>query len=293
MAVGKEIRTQIRSVQNTQKITAAMEMVAASKLRRSQERMNAARPYADRIAEVMHHIAHAQPEVRSPFLTSRDTAGKVAYLVITTDRGLCGGLNTNLLRATVLHMKEQHEQGKSIEIAAVGNKAVGFFRRQGGEVKYVVNGFGELADPTVLHGPVAGLVNDFERGELDTIYICCNNFVNTMTQRPEVSPLVPVSAVDGEGAAERRIGEYIWDYIYEPDAETVLNLIIRRYIDSRVYRSVVENIACEMAARMVAMKAASDNAGELIDELQLAYNKARQAAITQEIAEIVGGAAAV
>jgi F-type H+-transporting ATPase subunit gamma len=213
--------------------------------------------------------------------------------VITTDRGLCGGLNTNLLRATVLHMKEQHEQGKAIEIAAVGNKAVGFFRRQGGEVKYVVNSFGELADPTVLHGPVAGLVNDFERGELDTIYICCNNFVNTMTQRPEVSPLVPVSAVDGEGAAERRIGEYIWDYIYEPDAETVLNLIIRRYIDSRVYRSVVENIACEMAARMVAMKAASDNAGELIDELQLAYNKARQAAITQEIAEIVGGAAAV
>jgi len=191
-------------------------------------------------------------------------------------------------------MKEQSEQGKAIEIAAIGTKAVSFFRRQGGDVNYVVNGFGELSDPTVLHGPVAALVNEFERGELDAIYICRNHFVNTMTQRPEVTPLVPVSAgaSEGEGAAGR-IGEYIWDYIYEPDAETVLNLIIRRYIDSRVYRSVVENIACEMAARMVAMKAASDNAGELINELQLAYNKARQAAITQEIAEIVGGAAAV
>lgn len=292
MAVGKEIRTQIRSVKNTQKITAAMEMVAASKLRRSQERMNSARPYADRIAQVMRHIAHAQPEVKSPFLTPRDTAKKVAYLVVTTDRGLCGGLNTNLLRATFQHMKGLHEQGIAIEIAAVGNKAVSFFRRSGGDVKYVVNNFGELSDPTILHGPVAALVNAFEQGELDAIYICRNQFVNTMTQRPEVTQLVPVTAEGSEGA-DGRIGEYIWDYIYEPDAETVLNLLIRRYIDSRVYRSVVENIACEMAARMVAMKAATDNAGQLIEELQLAYNKARQAAITQEIAEIVGGAAAV
>jgi F-type H+-transporting ATPase subunit gamma len=287
MAVGKEIRTKIRSIQNTQKITRAMEMVAASKMRKAQDRMRTARPYSDRIRKVISHLSYAHPEYQHPFMVERPVK-RVGYLIISSDRGLCGGLNNNLFRMLVPHMKQWHEQGVEIDLCTVGKKAGGFFKRLGGNIVAVVPQVGDLTDPEILRGPVTVMVKAFGNGEIDRLYIARNEFVNTMVQRPQVLQLLP-----GEAEVEEGMSKQLWDYIYEPDAKELLDLLLLRYLETRVYRSVVENIACEMAARMVAMKSATDNAGTLIDQLQLIYNKARQAAITQELSEIVAGAAAV
>ncbi|MEE4380154.1 MAG: F0F1 ATP synthase subunit gamma [Candidatus Competibacteraceae bacterium] len=287
MAVGKEIRNKIRSIQNTRKITSAMEMVAASKMRKAQERMRAARPYADRIRKVISHLSYSHPEYQHPFMVERPIK-RIGYLVISSDRGLCGGLNNNLFRMLVPHMRQWHEQGVEIDLCTVGKKASGFFKRLGGNIVAVVPQVGDLTDPEILRGPVAVMVDAFAKGEIDRLYIARNEFVNTMVQRPQVLQLLP-----GEAETEEGMSKQLWDYIYEPDSKELLDMLLLRYLETRVYRGVVENIACEMAARMVAMKSASDNAGTLIDQLQLVYNKARQAAITQELSEIVAGAAAV
>ncbi|NJN45285.1 MAG: F0F1 ATP synthase subunit gamma [Candidatus Competibacteraceae bacterium] len=287
MAVGKEIRNKIRSIQNTRKITSAMEMVAASKMRKAQERMRAARPYADRIRKVISHLSYSHPEYQHPFMVDRPVK-RIGYLIISSDRGLCGGLNNNLFRMLVPHMRRWHEQGVEIDLCTVGKKAGGFFKRLGGNIVAAVPQVGDLTDPEILRGPVAVMVTAFGKGEIDRLYIARNEFVNTMVQRPQVLQLLP-----GEAETEEGMSKQLWDYIYEPDSKELLDMLLLRYLETRVYRGVVENIACEMAARMVAMKSASDNAGTLIDQLQLVYNKARQAAITQELSEIVAGAAAV
>jgi len=287
MAVGKEIRNKIRSIQNTRKITSAMEMVAASKMRKAQERMRAARPYADRIRQVISHLSYAHPEYQHPFMVERPVK-RVGYLIISSDRGLCGGLNNNLFRMLVPHMRQWHQQGVEIDLCTVGKKAGGFFKRLGGNIIAAVPQVGDLTDPEILRGPVTVMVEAFGKGEIDRLYIARNEFVNTMVQQPQVLQLLP-----GEAEVEEGMSKQLWDYIYEPDAKELLDALLLRYLETRVYRGVVENIACEMAARMVAMKSASDNAGTLIDQLQLVYNKARQAAITQELSEIVAGAAAV
>ena len=288
MAVGKEIRTKIKSIQNTQKITKAMEMVAASKLRKTQDRMAAARPYADRIRNVISHLAHAKTEYHHPFLINRDVK-RVGYIVVSTDRGLCGGLNTNVFRQLILQLREHREQGIEFDVCVIGNKALGFFRRLGGHVIAEKTHYGDSPAMDELLGPITVMIKAFEEGRIDKLYLVYNELINTMTQRPTIQQLLPAESREEKGLAEQKY----WDYIYEPDAKEILDTLLKRYIESRVYRAVVENIACEMAARMIAMKSASDNAGNLIDELQLVYNKARQAAITQEISEIVGGAAAV
>jgi F-type H+-transporting ATPase subunit gamma len=288
MAAGKEIRTKIRSIQNTQKITKAMEMVAASKLRKTQDRMAAARPYADRIRNVISHLAYAQTEYRHPFLEEREVK-RVGYIVISTDRGLCGGLNTNMFRALTLDLREQRAQGIDFEVCAIGNKALGFFKRLGGTISAEKTHYGDAPGLDELIGPIMVMIWAFGERRIDKLYLVYNELINTMTQRPTIQQLLPAEARPDQGIAESKL----WDYIYEPDAREILDTLLKRYIESRVYRAVVENIACEMAARMIAMKNASDNAGNLIDELQLVYNKARQAAITREIAEIVGGAAAL
>lgn len=288
MAGGKEIRTKIASIGNTQKITKAMEMVAASKLRKTQERMAAARPYADRIRNVISHLAYANTEYRHPFLQERSVQ-RVGYIVISTDRGLCGGLNTNMFRRLTLQLREHREQGHEVEFCVIGNKALGFFKRLGGNIVAEKTHFGDVPALDDFIGSITVMIQAFEQGRIDKLYLVYNELVNTMTQKPSVQQLLPAEARPEEGMAEKKH----WDYLYEPDAKEVLDTLLKRYIESRVYRAVVENIACEMAARMIAMKSASDNAGNLIGELQLAYNKARQAAITQEISEIVGGAAAV
>ena len=288
MAVGKEIRTKIKSIQSTQKITKAMEMVAASKLRKSQDRMAAARPYADKIRNVISHLAYAKTEYRHPFLIERETK-RVGYIVVSTDRGLCGGLNTNTFRLLTMQLREQREQNTEVDVCVIGNKALGFFKRLGGNVVAEYTHFGDAPDMDDLIGPVTVMIKLFEEGKIDKLYLVYNELINTMTQAPTAQQLLPAEAQTEEGLATQKH----WDYIYEPDAKEILDTLLKRYIESRVYRAVVENIACEMAARMIAMKSASDNAGNLIGELQLAYNKARQAAITQEISEIVGGAAAV
>ncbi len=288
MAVGKEIRTKIKSIKNTQKITKAMEMVAASKLRKTQERMEAARPYAEKIRNVISHLARAQTEYRHPFLIERPVK-RAGYIVISTDRGLCGGLNTNLFRALTLHLREQREQGIEAEFCVIGNKALGFFRRMGGNVVSQTTHLGDSPSLNELIGPIKVMIQSFEEQRIDSLYLVYSELINTMTQRPTVQLLLPAQAEQDEEMPKKEL----WDYIYEPDAREILDRLLERYIEARVYRGVVENIACEMAARMLAMKSASDNAGTLIDELQLVYNKARQAAITQEISEIVGGAAAV
>ncbi len=287
MAAGKEIRSKIRSVQNTRKITKAMEMVAASKMRKAQDRMQAARPYAEKVRAVAAHLAHANPEYRHPYLTERPIR-RVGYLVISTDRGLCGGLNANLFRALIPHIRQFRDKGiTDMEFCTVGKKALAFFRRLGGKVVAAATDIGDLPDPDVLRGPVRVLIDAYEQGKLDRVFIVRNEFVNTMVQRPQVLQLLP--AVDEFPETQRR-----WDYLYEPsDAKELLDALLLRYLETRVYRGVVENIACEMAARMVAMKSASENASNLISELQLIYNKARQAAITRELSEIVAGAAAV
>ena len=285
MAAGKEIRTKISSIKSTQKITSAMEMVAASKMRKAQDRMELGRPYARRIRSVMGHIANASPEHRHVFMEQREPK-RVGYIVVSSDRGLCGGLNINLFKEALRSMKAWSDQSIDTEICAVGAKAIGFFNSYGGNVTSVIRDLGESPSVTQLIGGVKTMLDAYERGDLDRLFIVSNQFVNTMTQQPVVEQLLPLEADETDA-------EHYWDYIYEPDAETLIEGLLLRYLESQVYQAVVENGACEQAARMMAMKNASDNAGDIIDELQLVYNKARQAAITQELSEIVGGAAAI
>lgn len=287
MAGAKEIRTKIASIKSTQKITKAMQMVAASKMRKAQDRMAASRPYAEKMLQVISHLANATPEYRHSFMATERPLKRVGYIVVSSDRGLCGGLNSNLFRRLIAEIREQRAAGVEPVFCTIGTKALGFFKRFGGEVKAQATHLGDKPHVEDLIGTVKVMLDAFESGEIDALYIVSNEFVNTMTQRPTIRRLVPLVA------GERDAMPYHWDYIYEPDAKTVLDALLTRYIESLVYQGVVENGACEQAARMVAMKAASDNAGNLIGELQLVYNKARQAAITQEISEIVSGAAAV
>ncbi|MBU0500677.1 MAG: F0F1 ATP synthase subunit gamma [Gammaproteobacteria bacterium] len=286
MAGAKEIRTQIASIKNTQKITRAMQMVAASKMRKAEERMSASRPYDQKIRAVITHLAHAHPEYTHSFMKSREVK-RVGYIVVSSDRGLCGGLNSNLFRCLVREIREKMEQGIEVDYCVIGNKALGFFHRFGGRVLAQAKHLGDSPHLDSLIGPSKVMMDAFVKGDLDAIYLAHNEFVNTMTQHPVAKQLVPIT-----GKKDERLKHH-WDYIYEPEAKDVLDELLTRYIESQVYQGVVENAACEQAARMVAMKSATDNAGDLIKELQLIYNKARQAAITQEIAEIVGGAAAV
>lgn len=286
MASGKEIRTQISSIKSTQKITSAMEMVAASKMRKAQDRMERGKPYARKIKGVIGHVANASSEYRHIFFDQREVK-RVGYIVVSTDRGLCGGLNVNLFKQAIANMKDWGDQSVEIDICVVGGKAAGFFNSYGGNVIAAARDLGE--DPVVvdLVGSIKIMLDAYENGGIDKLYLVSNEFVNTMTQTPTVEQLLPLEPADHEGL------KHHWDYIYEPDAKDLLEGLFVRYVESLVYQAVVENTACEQAARMIAMKSATDNAGDLIDDLQLAYNKARQAAITQELSEIVGGAAAI
>ncbi len=286
MAAGKEIRTKIKSVQSTQKITRAMEMVAASKMRKAQERMRTARPYADKIRKVVAHLAHAHSEYHHPYMIAREPR-RVGMIVVSTDRGLCGGLNANMFRATLLQTKEWNAKGIGLEVCTIGAKAAGFFARVGGTIVAQASHLGDAPRLESLIGTVKVMLDGYNEERIDQLYLVYNRFVNSMTQHPRIEALLPLQA---DPAAELK---HHWDYLYEPEAKEVLDHLLQRYVESLVYQGVVENIACEQAARMVAMKSASDNAGKLIDELRLVYNKARQASITQELAEIVGGAAAV
>ena len=286
MASGKEVRTQIKSIQNTQKITRAMEMVAASKMRKAQDRMAASRPYADKMRAVISHLAFANSEYRHSYLEERDVK-RVGYIVVSSDRGLCGGLNTNMFKATLSAMKEWQDKNVDIELCTIGSKATGFFKRVA-DLKASTTHLGDTPSVTDVIGTVKVMLDAYDNGEIDRLYVVYNKFVNTMTQEPTVLQMLPVMAEEKDEELTHH-----WDYIYEPDAKAVLDGLLIRFIESQVYQGVVENVACEMAARMVAMKAASDNAGSLIDDLQLVYNKARQAAITQELSEIVAGASAV
>ncbi len=283
----KEIRMKIRSVQNTRKITKAMEMVAASKMRRAQERMRAARPYAEKIRNVAAHISHANPEYRHPFLVSRDTVKRVGVIVITTDKGLCGALNTNVLRLLLNQYKQWQAEGEEVDVCCIGNKGLGFMQRLGANVISQVTGLGDRPQIDALIGAVKLMLDGYSSDRFDRVVLFYTSFINTMKQEPVMEQLLPLS---GE-----RLGapESSWDYVYEPDARLVLEQVLTRYIEAIIYQTVAENMASEQSARMVAMKSASDNAATLIDELTLVYNKNRQAAITKEIAEIVGGAAAV
>jgi len=287
MAVGKEIKTQIASIGSTRKITSAMEMVAASKMRKAQDRMQSSRPYAHSIRGVIQHLAKANPEYRHLYMQEREVK-RVGFIIVASDRGLCGGLNVNMFKAAIGKMKEYANQNVEIDICALGSKAVSFFRNYGGNVVAAKTGMGDAPELDQLIGSVKVMLDSYDEGKLDKLYIVSNDFVNTMTQKPAVEQLLPLEA----GEDEEKLSHH-WDYLYEPDAEELLNGLLKRYIESLVYQAVVENNACEQAARMLAMKNATDNAGNLIDELQLVYNKARQAAITQEISEIVSGAAAV
>jgi len=288
MAAGKQIRTQIKSLQNTQKITRAMEMVAASKMRKAQDRMQTARPYAEKIRNVMGHVHYAKTMYQHPFLQERAEIKRVGYIIVTSDRGLCGGLNTNLLRQAVKELKEWHGKGVEIEVCTVGSKGMGFLKRFGMNIVSSVSHLGDAPEIAQLIGTIKVMLDAYAEGRLDRLVLLYNHFVNTMTQRPTAEQLLPLQPIEPD-----REMEHHWDYIYEPDDKPVLDALMTRYIETQVYRAVVENLACEQSARMVAMKAASDNAGNLIDDLQLQYNKARQAAITQELSEIVGGAAAL
>ncbi len=287
MAVGKEVRTKIGSIKNTQKITRAMEMVAASKMRKTKDRMQATRPYSKRIGKIIKHLAQANPEYKHPYLIARDVK-RVGIIVVSSDRGLCGGLNSNLFRKTLTHLMDWDKANIEVDVCTIGTKASGFFSNL--KVNFVgqVTKLGDAPHPQDIFGVIKIMLDAYEAGRIDQLYIVSNEFVNTMTQRPTVEQLLPVWACELD---ENLTGH--WDYIYEPDAKDVLDHLLTRFIESKVYQGLVENNACEQAARMVAMKSASDNAGNLIKELQLVYNKARQAAITQEISEIVAGAAAV
>ncbi len=286
MAGGKEIKTKIASVKNTQKITAAMEMVAASKMRKAQDQMFATRPYSERIASVVSHVASSNTEYRHPYLIERDVK-RAGIVAVATDRGLCGGLNTNMFKQALNHIGDLDDQGIEIEVVTFGNKAQGFFKRIGANIVATATHLGDTPEIAQVIGPVQVLLKAFEEGEIDEIYLIGNEFVNTMTQAPKMVRLVPVEPDPDENYAHH------WDYIHEPDAREVLDNLLERYVEAMVYQAIVENVACEMAARMIAMKNATENAGAMIDELNLIYNRERQASITQEISEIVGGAAAV
>lgn len=286
MAGGKEIRTKISSIKNTQKITKAMEMVSASKMRKAQDRMKLGKPYAQRIRSVIGHIANSSPEYRHQYFDTRDVK-RVGYIVVSTDRGLCGGLNINAFKATIASMKEYADQNIPIDICTIGGRAATFFNNYGGNIVASVRDIGDTAEVAGVIGAVRIMLDKFDNGDIDKLMIVSNDFVNTMTHNPTVSQLLPLLPSGEEDL------QHHWDYLYEPDAKELLDGLLLRFMESQVYQAVVENNACEQAARMIAMKAASDNAGDLIDELGLVYNKARQAAITQELSEIAGGAAAV
>ncbi len=287
MAVGKEIRTQISSIKNTQKITRAMEMVAASKMRKTKDKMDSTRPYSKKISQIINHLAHANPEYKHPFLEKRDVK-RVGIIVVSSDRGLCGGLNSNLFRLILQKFKDWEAAGYEIDIAVIGNKGTSFFSGINGNIVGQVTKIGDTPHLQDITGLIKVMLDEFYQKNIDELYLASNEFVNTMTQKPGVEKMLPIS----ESELEQDLSGH-WDYLYEPDAKEVLDILLARYVESIVYQGVVENNACEQAARMVAMKSASDNAGNIIDELQLVYNKARQAAITQEISEIVSGAAAV
>jgi F-type H+-transporting ATPase subunit gamma len=293
MANSKEIKVQIASIGNTQKITSAMEKVAVSKMKKTQEKMLKGRPYRDRMLSVISHLAKGQPEYKPKYMEERETK-KIAIIVVSSDKGLCGGLNANLLRDVTRFASEQASSGKEISYSLIGTKAQSFFRSFGGNVISVTEKLGD--DPSIeqLVGSMKILLDAFSEGEIDKVYLASNSFVNTMTQQPEINQLLPLSKIDDEGEEESGKDAPRWDYIYEPDdSRVLLDGLMERYIESLLYQSVIENIACEQAAKMVAMKSATDNAGSLIEELQLVYNNARQAAITQEISEIVAGAEAI
>lgn len=287
MAVGKEIKTKIGSVKNTQKITSAMEMVAASKMKKAQDRMASGRPYADNIRKVIGHIAMGSLEYKHPYVEEREVK-RVGYIVISTDRGLCGGLNANEFKLVSKDVQQWREKGVETDFCVIGSKAAGFFNRFGGKVMGQASGLGDKASVQDVIGPVRVMLDAYNEGSIDRLFVVYNKFVNTMSQTPTIDQLLPLPKTEDDSNSHDK-----WDYIYEPDAKVLLDKLLVRYIESQVYQGVIENAASEQAARMVAMKAATDNAGDLIDELQLVYNKARQAAITQEISEIVGGAAAV
>ena len=286
MAGAKELRKQIGSIKNTQKITGAMQMVAASKMRKAQDRMARGRPYTDQIRSVIGHMANASSEYHHQFMKEREVR-RVGYIIVTTDKGLCGGLNVNLLKAVVADMKKWVEQDVETDLCLIGNKGIQFFRTYGGRILAATQNVGESPEVADLIGSIKVMLDAFEEGNVDKIYLANNVFVNTMSQEPTVRQLVPLDATDDASMKNR------WDYIYEPEAKELIEDLLTRYIEAQVYQAVVENVACEQAAKMVAMKSATENAGELIDELELIMNNARQAAITQEISEIVGGAAAV
>ena len=311
MAGSKEIRTKIKSVENTRKITKAMEMVAASKMRKAQDRMRASRPYAEKIRNVAAHLSFAQSEYKHPFLIKRDMVKTVGLIVVSSDKGLCGGLNTNMLRLSVNQMKTWETEGKKIAISAIGNKGLGFMNRVGADVKSHTIGLGDVPHMDTLIGTIKVMLDAYTAGEIDQLYICYTRFINTMKQEPVMQQLLPLTSqqigvepahakVDAlsasgviKGAVSIGTAKGHWDYIYEPEAKPVIDELMTRYIESLVYNAVAENMASEQSSRMVAMKSASDNAKEVIGDLKLVYNKARQAAITKEISEIVGGAAAV
>ena len=286
MAGAKEIRTKIKSVKNTQKITRAMEKVAMSKMRKAQDRMASARPYAEKIRRTLSHVAQANLEYKHPLLDNREVK-KVAYLVVSSDRGLAGGLNVNTFRAVTRSIKEWQDKGVTAEYVVFGNKGLAFFKRVGGKVLAQASQLGDKPKMEALLGSIKVLTDAYRAGEIDRVYLVSAKFVNTMTQKPTIEQLLPVEPVKSDGLLSH------WDYIYEPESGELLDTVLQRYVESQVYQAVIENVASEMAARMVAMKSASDNAGKIISQLQLSYNKARQANITKELSEIVGGAAAV
>ena len=288
MASGKEIRTKIKSVQNTRKITKAMEMVAASKMRKAQERMRAARPYAEKVRHLAANLSQANSEYKHPFLEKRQDVRRAGLIVVSTDKGLCGGLNTNVLRIALNQIKDWDAAKVDIRVTAIGGKALGFMQRLGAKITSHVVGLGDTPHLEKLIGPVKVMLDAFQNGELDAVYLTYTRFVNTMKQDPVIEQLLPLT-----GERLETTGSHAWDYLYEPDAQTVIDELLVRYVEALVYQAVAENMASEQSARMVAMKAASDNAKNVIDELQLVYNKTRQAAITKELSEIVGGAAAV
>jgi len=287
MAGAKEIRTKIKSVQNTQKITKAMEMVAASKMRRAKERMVAARPYAEKMRDVLSHLAQAHCEYKHPYLQDRDVVKRVGFIVVSTDRGLCGGLNTNMFKAAINAMSDWHDKDVEIDICTVGKKAATFFSRFKGSIVSQIADLGDQPSHEELIGAVKVMLDAYDEGKIDRLFLVSNKFENTMSQVPTVQQLIPAT-----GEVDKELDHH-WDYIYEPDTKPIIDALMMRFIESQVYKGVIENIACEMSARMIAMKSATDNATDIIKELQTIYNKARQASITQEISEIVAGASAV
>jgi F-type H+-transporting ATPase subunit gamma len=289
MAAGKEIRGKIKSVENTKKITKAMEMVAASKMRKAQDRMRAARPYSDKIRNIAANLATANPEYTHPFLVKQDKAKTVGFIVVTTDKGLCGGLNTNALRLMTKKLRDLESEGIKTHAVAIGNKGFGFLNRIGAKVVSHATQLGDTPHLDKLIGPVKVLLDAYQEGKLDAVYVVYTKFINTMKQEPVLEQLLPLAAEKMQGDK----GNHSWDYLYEPDAPTVIDELLVRYVEALIYQSVAENMASEQSARMVAMKSASDNAGNVIGELKLVYNKTRQAAITKELSEIVAGAAAV